>query len=132
MWRRYTWAYQGVRNVHFSENLACFVFLKHSFWDSPFCLIIDDITLYLAKFRSSNYISHGKSQSQDAYERTFLTPWYAQNAKKQKQEKDKFWTELVSLISTSNIGSKSMPKTLWQKQPSIGVLRKSCKNMQQI
>ena len=29
----------GVRNVRFSENLACFVFLKHSFWDLPFCLI---------------------------------------------------------------------------------------------
>ena len=24
-------AYQGVRNVRFSENLACFVFLKHPF-----------------------------------------------------------------------------------------------------
>ena len=34
-------AYQGVRNVYFSENLACFVFLKHPFWDSPICLIID-------------------------------------------------------------------------------------------
>ena len=26
-----TCAYQGVRNVPFSENLACFVFLKHPF-----------------------------------------------------------------------------------------------------
>ena len=24
--------YQGVRSVRFSENLACFVFLKHPFW----------------------------------------------------------------------------------------------------
>ena len=32
-------AYQGVKNVHFSENLACFLFLKHPFWDLPFCLI---------------------------------------------------------------------------------------------
>ena len=24
-------AYQGVRNIHFSENLTCFVFLKHPF-----------------------------------------------------------------------------------------------------
>ena len=24
------------------QNLACFVFLKHPFWDSPFCLITDD------------------------------------------------------------------------------------------
>ena len=36
-----TCAYQGVRNVHLSENWACFVFLKHPFWDSPFCLITD-------------------------------------------------------------------------------------------
>ena len=32
-------AYQGVRNVCFSEILACFAFLKRLFWDSPFCLI---------------------------------------------------------------------------------------------
>ena len=36
-------AYQGVRNVHFPENLACFVFLKHPFWDSPFSLITDEM-----------------------------------------------------------------------------------------
>ena len=33
----------GVINVRFSENLACFVFLKHPFWDSPFCLITNKI-----------------------------------------------------------------------------------------
>ena len=27
----YTRAYQGVKNVRFSENLTCFVFLKHTF-----------------------------------------------------------------------------------------------------
>ena len=37
-----TRAYQGVRNVHFSENLACFVFLKHPFWDSPIFFITED------------------------------------------------------------------------------------------
>ena len=37
--------YQGVKNVHFSENLTCFVFLKHPFWDSPFCLITDELFL---------------------------------------------------------------------------------------
>ena len=36
-------ACQGVRYVRFSENLACIVFLKHPFWDSPFCLITDTI-----------------------------------------------------------------------------------------
>ena len=35
--------YQTVRNVSFSENLACFVFLWQPFWDSVFCLITDDI-----------------------------------------------------------------------------------------
>ena len=40
-------AYQGVRNVRFSENLACFVFLKHPFLDSPFCLITDELPIKL-------------------------------------------------------------------------------------
>ena len=35
--------YQGIRNVRFSENLACFVFLKHLFWDSHFWLITDKL-----------------------------------------------------------------------------------------
>ena len=39
-------AYQGGRNVRFSENLASFVFLKHPFWDSPFCLITDEQYVY--------------------------------------------------------------------------------------
>ena len=34
--------YQRVRNICFSENLTYFVFLKHSFWDLPFCFIMDD------------------------------------------------------------------------------------------
>ena len=37
-----TCAYQGVRNVLFLENLACFIFLKHPFQDWPFCLITDN------------------------------------------------------------------------------------------
>ena len=36
-------AYQRVRNVRFSENLPCFLFLLSSFLDSPFCLITDNI-----------------------------------------------------------------------------------------
>ena len=31
----------GVKKFFFSENLACFVFLKHAFWDSPFGFITD-------------------------------------------------------------------------------------------
>ena len=38
--------YQGVRNVRFSENLTCFVFLKHPLWDSPLCLITDALSLF--------------------------------------------------------------------------------------
>ena len=41
----YVRAYQWVRNFGFSENLACFVFLKHPFWDfRPFALLP---TIYL-------------------------------------------------------------------------------------
>ena len=39
--RTCTCTYQGARNLRFSENSTCFVFLKHPFWDSPFCLITD-------------------------------------------------------------------------------------------
>ena len=38
-----TCPYQGVKNVRFSENLACFLFLKHRFWDSLFCLITEEL-----------------------------------------------------------------------------------------
>ena len=40
-------AYQGERNVRSSENLACFIFLKHPFCDSPFCLITDELLLFM-------------------------------------------------------------------------------------
>ena len=40
-----TCAYQGVRNVRFSENLACCVFLKHPLWNSPFYLITDELNI---------------------------------------------------------------------------------------
>ena len=33
----------SVRRTRFLEILACFVFLKYPFWDSPFCLITDDL-----------------------------------------------------------------------------------------
>ena len=36
-------AYQGVRSNCFSENLTCFVFVKHPFWDSPFFLITNKL-----------------------------------------------------------------------------------------
>ena len=43
-----TCAYQGLRNVRFSENLVCFVVLKHPFWDSPFCLITNNNKHFLS------------------------------------------------------------------------------------
>ena len=39
----WTFAYQGVRNVRFSENLAGFVFQLPPFWDSPFYLTTDEL-----------------------------------------------------------------------------------------
>ena len=42
-----------IKEVRFSENLACFVFLKHPFRDSPFCPIIDDL------FYCSNLVVNG-------------------------------------------------------------------------
>ena len=51
--------YQGVRNVRFSENLACFVFLKHPFWDSPFCLITEEF--YPLKISFENFLTRAWS-----------------------------------------------------------------------
>ena len=45
-------AYQGVRNVAFSENLRCFDFLKHPSWDSPFCLNTNDLVLSTTSFQN--------------------------------------------------------------------------------
>ena len=46
----------GIKNVRFSENLECFVFLKHLFWDSPFWLTSVPWTfpLLTAHFNFSN------------------------------------------------------------------------------
>ena len=38
--RTRTCGYHGVRNVSFSENLACFVFLKHSLFETLLLMII--------------------------------------------------------------------------------------------
>ena len=42
---------RGVRNVRFSENLACFAFLKHPFWDSHFYLITIQLYWNFSKAR---------------------------------------------------------------------------------
>ena len=38
----YRFVRQETFTLRFSENLAWFVFLKHPFWDLPFCLITDE------------------------------------------------------------------------------------------
>ena len=43
-----TCAYQGVRNIRFLENLACFIFLKHGFEFRPFALLPTICELALA------------------------------------------------------------------------------------
>ena len=49
-----TCAYQGIRNVRFSENLVCFVFLFPPSWDSLFCVIIDKFRIKLEFLREKN------------------------------------------------------------------------------
>ena len=53
--RTRTCAYQWVRNVRFSEKLACFVSLKHQLWDSPFWLLTEELAI------SSWFIMRNKS-----------------------------------------------------------------------
>ena len=55
-WMR-TCAYQGVRNVCFLDNLACFVFLKHPFWDSLFCFIKDKFTVILCELTVNLFVN---------------------------------------------------------------------------
>ena len=47
--------YQRVRNVCFSKNLECLVFLKHPFWDSPFSFITNDLPLPPEKNMNLHY-----------------------------------------------------------------------------
>ena len=68
-------AYQGVRKFCFSGNLACFVFLKYPFWDSPFCLITNDfvdkinctitvtIEFYILYIFSNSYLLQNQKQT---------------------------------------------------------------------
>ena len=35
------------KNEHFSENMACFVFLLPPVWDMPFCHITDELPFHL-------------------------------------------------------------------------------------
>ena len=44
----------------FSENLACFIFLLPSFWDSPFCLITHELLKALIIFNSLTTVKFSK------------------------------------------------------------------------
>ena len=55
-----TCTYQGVKNVRFSENLPCFLFLKHSFWDSPFCLLTDEFLYLIVKIMYDKSLIYNK------------------------------------------------------------------------
>ena len=52
-----TCVYQEVKNVRFSENLTCFVFLKHPFWDSPLYFITEAETIREKTFSYSIFHS---------------------------------------------------------------------------
>ena len=54
-----TCAFQWIKNIRFSENLTSFAFLKHPFWDSPFCLITNELK------------ASKKVQEKDIYLKTF-------------------------------------------------------------
>ena len=47
---------EGVRNFRFPEKLTCFAFLLPPFWDSPFCLIIDELSR--CKLQENNIFFH--------------------------------------------------------------------------
>ena len=44
-WKTNISCVSGGKKCLFFGNLACFVFLKHPFWDLPFCLITDSILI---------------------------------------------------------------------------------------
>ena len=70
-------AYQRIINVRFSENLTCFVFLKHPFWDSPFCLITDELDYACAfKKRSCRCESYSHMVYKVLYKNSFLVFYY--------------------------------------------------------
>ena len=62
MTRTRTCAYQGIKNLRFSENLACFVFLLLPFWDSPFCHITDELLVVVNGFTWHTYLIHPNYQ----------------------------------------------------------------------
>ena len=53
-----TCANQGLRNVRFSKNLTCFVFLKHPFLEPLFYLITYELTILHVTCSMFRYHSH--------------------------------------------------------------------------
>ena len=58
IFRKTNISYPLIRVIRFTENLVCFVFLKHPFLDSLFCLITDVLMLFLWEIFSD--LSSGK------------------------------------------------------------------------
>ena len=105
-----TCAYQGVRNVRFLENLACFVFLKHPFWDPPFCLITDEIpspVLIVANQTCMKHSSLPKYYDQD-YMKNYLLHFNDDNST--------FWAYLCFCSKTTiNQSWKLSIVNFWHK-----------------
>ena len=73
----FTCAYQGLRSIRFSENLACFVFLNNPFWDSSFCLITDALWYKSHMWNTTFFMRNVKLhqvpvQGQSEHEEMFL------------------------------------------------------------
>ena len=56
------------------ENLSCFVFLKHSFWDSPFCLNTDHLRC-LKVFSIRPWKSFNKNHTEISYKKNTISPF---------------------------------------------------------
>ena len=80
-------AYHGVRNVCFSKNLACFVFLEHPFWNSPFCLITDVFIYSQEIFLISSQLQYNKWLREKLYKMSF---W----------EREKLRVQNISVVNT--------------------------------
>ena len=74
--RTHTCAYQGVRNVSSSENLACFVCLLHPFRDSPFCSITYELSYHKPLWLLSCVLELNIVTLPVTFESKLATVWY--------------------------------------------------------
>ena len=100
-------AYQGVRNVCFSGNSACFVFLLPPFWDSPFCLLQTNWLLILYFLKSMKTIFRDDRMNGNIF-----------------IKKDKLldlWRPMSNLFDAVIMGVKkmSLKVTLWMQKRNV-------------